>query len=233
LYGLKQLARQWNKKLHSVLTELGFKRIESDHSVYVYFNGEVRIIVPIYIDDITLASKSSTAIDKYVQLLSEHFKCRDLGPTCFLLGVAVERDHATAHTHQHPGLLENFGMGDCKPVQTPLPPKLVLSHSMSPSTQEEQDAMNDIPYLSAVGSLQYLAIMTRPDIAHSVAYLARFNSNPGLEHWKALKHLFRYVKGTADHKLTYQGQLGSNELFLTYSDASHGDCVDTGRSTDM
>jgi len=39
------------------------------------------------------------------------------------------------------------------------------------------------------------------------------------------------VKGTIDHKLTYQGDLASKELFLTYSDASHGDCVDTGRST--
>jgi hypothetical protein len=85
LYGLKQSARQWNKKLHSVLTELGFKRIESDHSMYIYSNGEVRIIVPIYIDDITLASKSSSAIDKYVQLLSHHFKCRDLGPTNYLM----------------------------------------------------------------------------------------------------------------------------------------------------
>jgi len=85
-----------------------------------------------------------------------------------------------------------------------------------------------LTYLSAVGSLQYIAIMTRPDIAHSVGYFARFNSNPGPEHWKALKHLFRYVKGTADHKLTYKGDLASNELFLTYSDASH---VDTGRST--
>ena len=236
LYGLKQSARQWNKKLHSVLTGLGFKRIESDRSVYIYSNGEVRIIVPIYIDDITLASKSSTAIDKYVQLLSEHFKCRDLGPTRFLLGVAVERDRPTRalKLHQHQfilELLEKFGMSDCKPVQTPLPPKLVLSHSMSPSTQEEQDLMSEIPYLSAVGSLQYLAMMTRPDIAHSVAYLARFNANPGLVHWKALKHLFRYVKGTIDHKLTYQGDLASKELFLTYSDASHGDCVDTGRST--
>jgi hypothetical protein len=92
LYGLKQSARQWNKKLHSALTEMGFSRIESDRSVYIYSNGEVRIIVPIYIDDITLASKSSTAIDKYVQLLSQHFKCRDLGPTRFLLGVSVERD---------------------------------------------------------------------------------------------------------------------------------------------
>jgi len=57
LYGLKQSARQWNKKkLHSVLTELGFKQIESDRSVYIYSNREVRIIVPIYIDDITLTS---------------------------------------------------------------------------------------------------------------------------------------------------------------------------------
>jgi len=97
LYGLKQSVRQWNMKLHSVLTELCFKRIESDRSGYIYSNGEVRIIVPIYIDDITLASKSPAAIDKYVQLLYEHFKCRDLGATRFLLGIAVERDRPT-HT---------------------------------------------------------------------------------------------------------------------------------------
>ena len=173
LYGLKQSARQWDKKLHSVLTELDFKRIESDCSVYIYSNQEVWIIVPIYIDDITLASKSSTAIDKYVQLLSEHFKCCDLGPTCFLLGVAVERDRPTCtlKLHQHQfilELLEKFGMSDCKPIQTPLPPKLILLHSMAPSTQEEQDLMSEIPYLSAVGSLQYLAMMTCRDIAHSV-----------------------------------------------------------------
>jgi hypothetical protein len=139
LYGLKQSARQWNKKLHSVLTELGFKRIESDRSVYIYSNGEVRIIVPIYIDDITLASKSPTATDKYVQLLSQHFKCRDLGSTRFLLGIAVERDRSTHTLKLHQSqfildLLEKYGMSDCKPVLTPLPPKLVLSHSMAPST---------------------------------------------------------------------------------------------------
>ena len=197
---------------------MGFNRIESDRSVYIYSNGEVRIIVPIYIDNITFASKSSTAIDKYVQLLSQHFKCRDLGPTRFLLGVAVERYRSTRtlQLHQHQfilDLLDKYGMSDCKPVQTPLPPKLVLSRSMAPSTQEEKDLMSQVPYLSAVGSLQYLAMMTRPDIAHSVAYLARFNANPGPEHWKALKHLFRYIKATADHKLTYQGDLENNELF--------------------
>jgi len=52
---------------------------------------------------------------------------------------------------------------------------------MSPSTQKEKDLMTEVPYLSAVGSLQYFAIMIRPDISHSVAYLACFNSNPGPE----------------------------------------------------
>ncbi len=57
LYGLKQAARQWNIKLHSALTEMGFKRVEADRSVYIYSDGHVRIFVPIYIDDITFACK--------------------------------------------------------------------------------------------------------------------------------------------------------------------------------
>jgi len=109
------------------LTQLGFKRIESDRSVYIYSNGEVRMIVPIYIDDITLASKSPAAIEKYVQLLSQHFKCRDLGATRFLLGIAVERDRPTRPLQLHQrqfilDTLEKYSMSHCKPVQTPLPP---------------------------------------------------------------------------------------------------------------
>ena len=236
LYGLKQAARQWNKKLHSVLTEMGFKRIESDRSVYIYCNDEVKIIVPIYIDDITFASKSPSAIDKYVKILSEYLKCRDLGPTQFLLGVAIDRNRSTRTTTLHQrqftiDLLEKYGMSDCYAVQTPLPYKIALSHDMGPTTEEGKEFMAKVPYLSAVGSLQYLAMMTRPDIAHSVAYLARFNSNPGQKHWEALKHLLRYVKGTLEHKLTYSGDKAGDEPFVTYSDSSHGDCVDTGRST--
>jgi len=67
-------------------------------------------------------------------------------------------------------------------IQTLLPLKITLSHFMSPSTQKERNLMSEVPYLSAVGSLQYLAIMTCADIS-SVAYLAHFNSNPGPEHW--------------------------------------------------
>jgi hypothetical protein len=82
-----------------------------------------------------------------------------------------------------------------------------------------------------VGSLMYLAVATHPDIAYAVGVLARFSKNPGLAHWKAVKHLFRYLKGTMDLKLTYAPDPSSPELFTTFSDADHAGNPDNGRST--
>ncbi|KAF7761133.1 hypothetical protein Agabi119p4_10542 [Agaricus bisporus var. burnettii] len=62
LYGLKQAARQWNKKLRSVLEGIGYSRLRSDSSIYIYSKGDIKVIVPIFIDDITLVSKSDAAM---------------------------------------------------------------------------------------------------------------------------------------------------------------------------
>jgi len=128
LYCLKQYAQQWDKKLHSVLTELVFKRIESGCSDYIYFNGEVCIIFPIYVDNITLVTKSPAAIDKYAQLLSQHFICCDFGATRGWPTRTLKLQQCQFILDT----LEMYSMNDCKPVQTPLPPKLALSHSMAP-----------------------------------------------------------------------------------------------------
>ncbi len=85
---------------------------------------------------------------------------------------------------------------------------------MGALSPEDVAYMKDVPYLSCIGSLQYLASMTRSDIAQVVAYLAHFNSNPGLQHWAAVKHLFYYLKGTLEHKLHYSGKLDPTMFFL-------------------
>jgi len=128
---------------------------------------------------LTLASKYHSAIDKFVQLLSQHFECHDLGPTRFLLGVSVERDRSTCYINTNSFWIFWKNMVWVTANQSKLHCLPNLSHPMSSSTQEEKDLMTEVSYLSAVGSLQYLAIMTTPDISHSVAYLACFNSNPG------------------------------------------------------
>jgi hypothetical protein len=221
LYGLKQAGRVWNKKLHTTLQSMGFARIQSDHSVYVFVRGPLCLILPVFVDDITLACKDASLIDSTVNELATHFKLRDLGHTEYLLGISIERDRSKRQLSLSQcqyiiNMLERYGMSDSKPVSTPMDPGVRLSTSMAPQNDEEVDYMKSVPYLSAVGSLMYLAITSRPDISYSVGVLARFNSNPGPLYWKAVKHLFRYLKGSMDQKLVY-GPSDSSEPFMTYS----------------
>ncbi|CDO76041.1 hypothetical protein BN946_scf184948.g1 [Trametes cinnabarina] len=235
LYGLKQAGRCWHEKLHEVLTKLGFDRLVCEHSVWVYLRDGVRIIISVFVDDITIASKSKDSIQRVKDELRAHFKLRDLGPTSWLLGVKIERDRAkrslSISQRQYAlDILERYGFANCDPVGTPMDPGLRLSADMGPSTPSAAREMQDVPYGQAVGSLFYLAVATRPDIARTVGNLARFSKNPGMAHWKAVKHLFRYIKGTLDYKLTYSPS-SSDELFTSYTDADHAGCPDTGRST--
>ena len=174
---------------------MGFKRVLSDASIYIYSKGEVKLIVPIFIDDITLVSKNDTTMDSTVQELSKHFKLWDLDATTFLLSVQVSQSHYVDE------LLKCFNIEDCNSVKTPLSPGSDLFGLVPTFSQQEE--MRFIPYLAAVGSLQYLATMTRPDIAYAVSYLGRFNHNPHPKHWTAVKHLLCYLKSTSTDKLVY------------------------------
>ena len=237
IYGLKQSPRLWSEKLGAAMKELGFTKAYSDPSLYIYDKDNIKVIVPVFVDDITLASASNEALDKFVVELATHFKLRDLGPTSLLLGVEIKRNRAkrTIYLSQHQYILQKldeFSMTDCKPVGTPMDPSLKLSNEQCPKTAEDKAEMKNIPYINAVGSLLYLALLTRPDIAYTASVLARFNSNPGMIHWKAVKHLFRYLKGTVDLKLAYgpDPSIG-NDRFITYCDADHGGNKDNGKST--
>ena len=91
--------------------------------------------------------------------------------------------------------------------------------------------MRSKPYAEAVGTLMYIAIATRPDIAYAIGVLSRFSSNPGIAHWKAVQHLFRYMQATKDLKLTYAPDLTQTSLFTTFCDADYAGNVDNLRST--
>ena len=146
LYGLKQGARQWNKKLHATLLDMGFTRLQSDRSVYIYAHGDVHIIVPVYIDDVTLASKSKEALDRTVEELSKRFKLRDLGETKFILGVEVIRDRpnrsiSLSQRQYIIDMLVRYSMDQCDSVKTPMNPSTRLSKAQGPQTDAEREPL--------------------------------------------------------------------------------------------
>ncbi|XP_070667569.1 secreted RxLR effector protein 161-like [Malus domestica] len=78
-----------------------------------------------------------------------------------------------------------------------------LSKSMGPKSPKEIRQMSVIPYASAIGSLMYAMICTRPDIAYAVNITSRYQSNPGSEHWAAVKTVLKYLRRTKDMFLVY------------------------------
>ena len=70
--------------------------------------------------------------------------------------------------------------------------------------------MSRVPYTSAVGSLMFAMICTRPDIAQAVGAASRYIANPGREHWNTIKRILRYIKDTSNAALCY----GESEFTL-------------------
>jgi hypothetical protein len=121
-------------------------------------------------------------------------------------------------------------MKDCNPLTSPMDSKIHPTRRYGPVTADEAAYMAKFPYGSIVGALNYLASTSRPDIAYAVSVLARYLNDPRYPHAVAAKRVLRYLQGTKHLKLVY-GQQKEGEPFITYSDADHGGCLDTGRST--
>lgn len=184
LYGLKQGGRLWYEKLGEVLHKIGFKHLQSDNSIYIWTSNNVKVIIPVFVDDLTIVSESKQVLNQVKTELAANFKLKDLGPTSFLLGVQVIYDQKkrTLQLSQRQyiiDLLKRFEMADCKPVTTPMEPGLRLSKAMKLSTPEEREEMQRTPYLNTIGALNYLAICTCPDISYTVGCLARFSKDRG------------------------------------------------------
>ena len=112
-------------------------------------------------------------------------------------------------------MVEKYDMEKSNVVAMPLDPADQLEKSEL--TAEEEGHMKNLPYRQLLGSLSYLALATRCDIAYAVARLAQYAAKPNLSHWKLLKRVLRYVKGTAELGILYQK---TGEPLHLYSDAS-------------
>ena len=228
IYGLRQAPRAWHLKLKSVLESLGFITSEADPSLYILRDSDSNLYLLVYVDDLLLASRSSDTLKKIKSALMKEFDIKDLGEATYFLGMEFERDRAagTLKLSQHKNALDlvtRYGLLECKPKSLPLSPSIKLA--------KDPDHPLDTTvhgYSELVGSLLYLSVCTRPDIAQAVGALARYMSAPGESHWQALKGVMRYLAGTLDCGIVYTADGGE---IIGYCDADFAGDIDTRRST--
>ena len=231
LYGLKQAPRQWYKRFDNFIKGVGFLRCEADHCCYFKTLEESYLILLLYVDDMLIVGADLHEINSLKTKLSEEFAMKDLGEARQILGMRISRSKEGLKLSQEEyvkKVLKRFNMDDTKPVSTPLASHFRLSREQSPKTEDEMACMDKVPYASAIGSLMYAMICTRPDIAHAVGVVSRFMSNPGKEHWEAVKWIFRYLKGNPSLSLCFTK---SKTGLQGYVDADNGGDIDSTKST--
>ena len=130
------------------------------------------LCIGVYVDDIVLAGRNEERIKEVKDVLSAKFDIKDIGKLHHFLGISVVQDETQKYawlgqpTYTEK-LLKKFGMQDCKPVGTPVDVGTKLEKATS-----EEESIDQQLYQSAVGSLMYLSVSTRPDIAFAVGSLA-------------------------------------------------------------
>jgi len=154
-----------------------------------------------------IAGSSIEEIDKLKQQLSKQFEMKDLGAAKQILSMRIIRD-------KDKGILK---LSQTEYVK-----------DQSPKTELECGYMDKIPYALAIGSLMYAMVCTRPDIAHAVGVVSRYMSNPGKQHWEAVKWIMRYLKGSSKTCLTFTAGGLKLEGFV---DADLAGDVDNRKST--
>eukprot|EP00795_Rhopilema_esculentum_P008820 gene8820-biopygen1729 len=228
IYGLKQASRCWFKTMDAYMKNNDYEQCQADSCLYVKRVGAEFIIIALYVDDMLLACSSNQLLQNEKEALQKRFCMKDLGEARYCLGIQIERNRAEKRMLLHQStylsnLLRKYGMQNCKEVSTP-------QVTGSTLLANEGDPVDKQRYQALIGSLTYAVTATRPDIAQALGSVNQFSSNPSGEHWQSVKRILRYIKGTLDWGIQFDGSKEEGVQLSGFVDADWGGNVNGRKS---
>ena len=139
-------------------------------------------------------------------MLKAEFEMKDIGATKKILYIEIQRDRKKrllrlSHYSYIEKVLQQFRMSNLKPAIILFAQHFKQSTGDSTKTEEEKMNMARVSYASAMGSITYLMIFTRPDLAHLVSVMNRYMSALEREYWQGIKWMMGYFRGHSEHEL--------------------------------
>ena len=169
-----------------------------------------------HVDDMLILAKGLAVKARMKQEIAKRFETKDLGKVHHFCGFEITRDRLSrtitvAHNRYFTIIIKRFGLENACPSPTPMAANLQLDRLENPTVDTHH-------YQSMLGSLMYASIGTRPDISFAVNTLAQHASAPGEPHLQVLKRIFRYLAGTKEYRLVFNGRAKDHSL-VGYVDA--------------
>ncbi|BEJ13710.1 hypothetical protein CspHIS471_0308840 [Cutaneotrichosporon sp. HIS471] len=236
LYGLKQSGRVWWIELNTRLTAMGFQRCPDEWGLYCRNNNGTRAYISAYVDDIICATSTKEEFNNIKTEMRNHWTITDLGEPQYILGVQVDRDRLLRTiTLSQPTYVESVserfnistrGAGRSAPL--PVGSKTYGELLADADTTDELTAERRTYYQEIVGTIQWIAGATRPDMAFSASFLGRARNAPTERTLALAERALSYLAHTKTTGITLGGKTTPLEV---YADADHASCLQTRRST--
>ena len=241
LYGTKQASRLWQDTLRKALLEIGFIQSTADPCIYRWRRADGQtIILGVYVDDIILAYSNESIHKEFQDKFCKRFTARYEGDLRWFLGMAIDQakdysiklDHSLAISKAAERFIPH------NTITRECPPADLFNKLSKAANDEEREKVKDFPYKSIVGTLLYIAVMSRADVVFHTSMLAKFMSDPSSDCCKAAIQLLQYLHATRDLKLNFSGKveipeglskysadITRNHGFVGYSDSSWGNAI--------
>ncbi|KAG6495613.1 hypothetical protein ZIOFF_043439 [Zingiber officinale] len=200
------------------LEELGFKKCTQEHAVYTRGEGEARILVGVYVDDLIVTGSSIEKINKFKQQMMTEFEMSDLGLLSYYLGIEVEQQKSRILLRQSAyakKILSQFKMTDCNSTKHPMEPKTQLHKDL------EGTQVDATEYRHIISCLRYL-LHTRPDLSYSVGMVSKYMERPTIIHHKVVKQILSDLAGDLDGRKSTSGMtFYFNESLVSWNSQKH------------
>ena len=123
---------------------------------------------------------------------------KDLGVAAYILGIKIYRDRSRRLTGLSQStyldkVLKKFKMEQAKKGFLHVLQGVKLSQTQCPTTVEDGEKMKVIPYASAIGSIMYAMLCTRPYVCLAISLAGKYQSNLGVDHWTTVKNILKYL----------------------------------------
>ena len=206
------------------MEELGFVQCQRDHTIFCHgeWGSPDWAVCTFWVNDETGVG-SHQQLDWVVSMFNQKYGISGKGEMCWTLRIGVACDHDThiILLSQEEYINTLLGPQDANTVTTPLEPSVILTKEQCPMTPAEPQGMSVNRYRELIGSLQYIALTTQPDISFPISKLAQFLVNPAQIHLDTALCVLRYLKGTRRWTLNLRGDIADIAGY-TNSDSDWG-----------
>jgi hypothetical protein len=168
------------------------------------------------VDNALFMGNDRALVNKLKSDFMHKWECHNLGNVKEFLCMHIVRKNSSIYLDQTVYLskvLQCFGQTNAKYANTPLP------EGYHPSPNEgTMDPKLRTQYQQIIGSLMYIMLGTRPDVAYAVTKMVQHAANPSQDHLDRALHICRYLAGTSNYALVYNGKSNKGLIACTDSD---------------